>query len=878
MQVITTHLNADFDGLASLVAATKLYPGAQAVLPTSLNKNVQEYVSLYKDQLPFKTSKELALDEMKQLVITDTRQRQRLGSFAKYLDQLTEIHLYDHHPESADDLAAQYMVVGNVGATITLLWEKISTQGITISPFEATLFALGLYEDTGGFTFENTTERDVAALHQLWQVGVNLRVVNQFLKQPLNDQQRDLLDELLDATEYYELRGVRVGIATAANGDYVDGLGSLTQKLLEIEDVDLMLTAAAMGNKVYLVGRSRVEEINVSDLMAVFGGKGHRAAASAMVKDTTLAAVQEQLIKVLAEEVKPVTTAREMMTAPVRSISPETSIQEAQELMLRYGHSGFPVVSEGQLVGIISRRDLEKAMRHGLGHAPVKGYMSRKPVTVAPEMSLREVQHIMITKDMGRLPVVEGEEIIGIITRTDLLDSLEGSKMKIKQQGESPAFPSAGQDITTLFMERLPQKLQSLLYLIGQTADREQSKVYAVGGFVRDLLLGLETHDLDLAVEPLAIPFGEKLHQVLGGQIKKHEQFGTVTLTMRDDLQIDLVTARQEFYARPAAMPEVELGSLKNDLFRRDFTINTLAVSLNMPHYGQLIDFFHGLSDLESGLIRILYNLSFVEDPLRLLRAIRFEQRFAFQLEETTQALLENAVKTRVLENVSKERLYDELSLIFQEKKIAAMLNRIFELGLDVSIFPGVRYHELLKQRLFTVQEVLACVQRTWLDAKPIPAALYLASLMLDLRFQEARHLCRRLRLPRDTIRRVLNAITVVPQLQEELTTDEELKPSQLEHWLGGQPLETMLLLLVVSKHSLVWSRIYFYWEKIRPIQIEISGHDLEVLGLPPGPAYQEILTAVRAARVDGLVGNKEEELAFVQQQFQRDPPWGKEN
>ena len=876
MQVITTHLNADFDALASLVAATKLYPEAQAVLPNSLSRNVQEYVSLYKDLLPVKTVKELDLAEMRLLVLTDTRQRRRLGLLADYLGELTEIHLYDHHPASDDDLVGQYMVVDNVGATITLLWEKIVRQGLTVSPFEATLFALGIYEDTGCLTYENTTERDVTALQQLWQLGVNLRVINEFMNRPLNEEQRLLLDELLAAAESFELQGVRVSIATAASADYVYGLGFLTQMLLEIEDVDLMLTVVDMENKVYIIGRSRVEEIDAAAVLAPFGGKGHRAAASATVKAADAAAVREQLIKILSAEVKPVTTAREIMSAPVRSITPETTIQEAQELMFRYGHSGFPVITDGRLVGIISRRDLEKAMRHGLGHAPVKGYMSRKPITVAPELPLREVQQIMIKNDLGRVPVVENEQVIGIVTRTDVLASLEGSKTKIIE--EETAFPRAGQDITPLLTKRLSEKLQSLLYLIGQTADREQCKVHVVGGFVRDLLLGRNTHDLDLAVEPLAIPFAEQLQQLLGGQIRKHEQFGTAELILHDGQKIDMVTARQEFYARPAALPEVEQSSLKHDLFRRDFTINTLAISLNAPRYGQLIDFFNGLADLEQGLIRVLYNLSFVEDPLRLLRAVRFEQRFGFQLEETTRALVENAVKTRVLEKVSRERIYDELSLIFQEEKIADTLHRLFELDLAVSVFPGLHYHQLLQNRLFAVEEVLACVQRTWPDMEPLPEALYLAALMLDLHYQEARHLCRRLRLPREIIRRILAAVTVVPQLLEELMTEEELKPSQLDQWLGEQPVETLLLLLVESKDSLVWRRIAFYWEKIRSLQVEINGHDLEALGLPPGPVYQEILAAVRGAKVDGLVRSRAEELAFVQQYLQQVPAGGEEN
>ncbi|MCR3923008.1 MAG: CBS domain-containing protein, partial [Firmicutes bacterium] len=846
------------------------------VYPGSLNKNVQEYVALYKDLLPVKTLKEIELTSVTKLVVTDTRQRTRIGMFARQLDKLTQIHLYDHHPDSDNDLTAEWSLVENIGATTTLLLEKIFADNIAISPFEATLFAMGIYEDTGCLTFESTTFRDVDVLHRLWQVGVNLRVVNEFLNRPLNEEQRDILDELLAATEYHELRGVRVGVASTDNGDYVSGLGLLTHKLLELEDVDMMFTVVSMENKVYVVGRSRVEYIDVVKILRSFGGKGHRSAASALVRELEVEEVRDNLVISLYREIMPAKTAGEMMSAPARTIAPDTTIDEARELMLRYGHSGFPVAEGQALLGIISRRDLDKASHHGLGHAPVKGYMSRKPVTVPSEMPMREVQHMMIENDVGRLPVMVGETIIGIITRTDVLRNLEG--IKPLQQSKQKNLPAVGDDLTVLINERLPQKMQSLLFHIGQTADHEDVKVHAVGGFIRDLILEMPTHDLDLVVEPLAIPFAEQLQQMLGGQLITHEQFGTATLTLLDGSQIDLVTARHEFYAYPAAMPEVEQSSLKNDLFRRDFTINTLAVALNSPHFGQLIDFFAGLCDVQDGLIRVLYNLSFVEDPLRVLRAIRFEQRFAFQLEETTQSLLENAVQTRVLEKVSKERLYDEFSLIFHEEEIPKILDRIFTLGVSISLFPGVRYGAAVRKRLFAVQEMLLWVEQAWRDASPLPDALYLAALMLEMPFQEARHLCRRLRLPREVSRRLLAALTVVPHVLAQLVTNESPQPSQLDQWFRGQPVEALLLLQVASDNSRIWKSVTHYWEKIRLQKTEINGHDLEALGFAPGPTFQEILTAVRAAKLDGLVTNREEELAFARARMQHEPVLREEN
>lgn len=867
MLAITTHQNADFDALASMVAAGKLYPGAQLVLPGSLNSNVREFVSLYKDALHLRQQKETDLSGLNALVVTDTRQKNRIGVFEKYLDSLSEIHVYDHHPETDDDITADKLVYEEIGATTTLLLEEIFAREIPLTTVEATLFALGIYEDTGSLTFETTTFRDVNALCRLWKTGVNLKVVNEFLNQPLEPEQRRLLDDLLAATEYHELRGVRVALATAEADAYVPGLSLLTHKLMEMEDVDMFFTAVSMEGRLYIVGRSRLENPDLAQVLAPFGGKGHRRAASAIVKQATADEVRDSLVGTLYKEVYPVKTARDIMSSPVRTVPSDTTVEKARELMLRYGHSGFPVLENGTLLGIISRRDLEKASHHGLGHAPVKGYMNKKPITIPPDLPVRKIQRIMVDYNVGRLPVTDGDGIAGIVTRTDVLRNLEGAE-KIACYSGNRCLPAAGDDLTPLLTERLPRELQSLLLLVGQVADRENVRAYAVGGFIRDLLLDSPNQDLDLVVEPEAIPFAAKLNALLGGQLRTHEQFGTATIFLRDGGQIDLVTSRQEFYAHPAALPEVEQSNLRNDLFRRDFTINTLACSLNAPHFGRLFDFFQGIQDLADGVIRVLYNLSLVEDPLRVLRAVRFEQRFGFRIEETTLSLIENAVQTRVLDKVTKERLHDELILALKEERAPEILLRYFSLGIAAQLFPGIRLTEKLKKRLPAARDMLSWADRNWPDAHPNPAALYLTVVMQDIPFQEARHLCRNLRLQREERDRVMQALEALPELKKQLLAEKNQRPSEINRLFAGQPVETLLALQADSDESRVWAGASLYWEKLRNTETEMGGYDLLALGYPAGPRFNEVLCAVRDARLDGEVKTKEEELALAKKLF----------
>ena len=348
------------------------------------------------------------------------------------------------------------------------------------------------------------------------------------------------------------------------------------------------------------------------EVLEPLGVKGHAAAVTLTKKDVTPPEMLDRVKALLEARLPKGLVARDLMSAPVKTISEDTTVAEAHRLLLRYGHTGMPVIDGNQVVvGIVSRRDIEKAMRHELGHAPVRGYMSRNVISANPEMSIEDVTRLIIQNDIGRVPVLEKGQLVGIITRTDVLRRIHGESAP---RWHKPLF-SAGDyriapfrdNLTDLINDRLPKRIQGLLLLLGQKAAKEGFKVYAVGGFVRDLVLGLSNYDLDLAVEENAVEFANLLPPLLGGKLNVHPEFGTATLTLSDGFQIDFATARMEFYQFPAASPEVEQATIKHDLYRRDFTINTLAFSLNSGSFGKFLDFFGGYDDLQAGLIRVLY-------------------------------------------------------------------------------------------------------------------------------------------------------------------------------------------------------------------------------------------------------------------------------
>ncbi|CAN0406742.1 unnamed protein product, partial [Phaeothamnion confervicola] len=296
---------------------------------------------------------------------------------------------------------------------------------------------------------------------------------------------------------------------------------------------------------------------------------------------------------------------------------------------------------------------------------------------LTPGQKLSQIQRILVERDIGRLPVIEGERLLGIVSRTDVLRSLYDTPQ--------PHATAPGATLADALL-RLPERWLALLRRCGELAEREGLEAYAVGGFVRDLILGRAAGqegyqpDLDIVVEGDGLAFARTLAGEMQAALTQHLQFQTSTLTLPDGLSLDVATARQEEYCRPAALPVVVGSTLKEDLFRRDFSINSMALRLTREHFGELIDFFGGRADLESSLVRVLHNHSFIDDPTRMFRAVRFEQRLHFHLEQNTERLLRQAVLQDRFENISSSRIREELLQCLREPSPLDMLRRLNKL------------------------------------------------------------------------------------------------------------------------------------------------------------------------------------------------------
>lgn len=872
MHLVLTHEQADFDAVAASLGVHLLDREAIPVLPRRLNRNVRAFLTLYGEELPFRTYGDLNRGSIERITLVDT---QNLPS-VKGADQHTQVHVVDHHspgPEMKSDWTSH---VDEVGAVTTLLVSDLREAGVELDLVQATMLLLGIYEDTGSLTYSGTTARDLAAAAWLLESGASLATATDFLNHPLSTEQRDLYERLLDEAEPHDFQGLSVVLACAKVEDGVDEISPLAHKLRDVFDPAGLFLMVEMNGNVQIVARSTSDSVDVSRVAEYFGGGGHQRAAAALVRDRTVDDVREELLDFLPSMIEPPATVGKLMSRGPQLLEPDTRIGDAAERMQRTGHEGYPVVEDDEVLGLLTRRAVDRAMTHDLGDRPVSSVMDAGDVSVEPGDSVEHLQQVMIRNDWGQVPVRDPESgaIIGIVTRTDLLRTL----------GEGQPLPGEV-NLADELEAALPPLRLKLLGRIAEAAEKRGVALYIVGGFVRDLLLGTPSVDFDLVTEGDAIQLAHTLAEKYGGTVSSHRRFGTakwqLDLTSVDLLgaldaeeealrklpsTVDFVTARSEFYAHPTALPTVERGSIKLDLHRRDFTINTLALRLDGPYYGQLLDHWGGGEDLDQGIVRVLHSLSFVDDPTRMLRAVRLEQRLDFEIDSRTMELLLDA--RGLLDRVSGDRIRSELELIFLEPALFSIMTRLEKLGLLQAIHPALTWDDWLETRWADAADI-DVPQRWELDREPSGDLLYYALWAFRLPSEEAEDVCERLRIPGAGREVILGANRVGSRL---VAAAAEAQPSEIVDILEGVPRRALVAAWLAlredepSRRGI--DRYLSEWATVKPYA---DGDTLRDMGLPPGPIYGQILDRLRDAWLDGEVTRQAEETALLEELVEKE-------
>lgn len=875
MEIITSHINADFDSLASMVAAKKLYPEAEIVFAGSQEKKLRDFIAAF-NPVGIKRIKDIDPAEIKRLIIVDAKTVDRIGPFAGIISgRAVDIHIYDHHPLTGEDIHGSLEVIEEVGATATIFSEILKTKKLHPSPMEATILCLGIYEETGSLLFPSTTERDLLAVAYLVKHGANLNIVSSFLRLELSREELDLLNELVQSSRELIIRGVRIKIAKASRESYLGDAAHFAHRIMDMEDIDALFVLLSMEGKMLMVARSRVPELNVAAVMEEFGGGGHPAAASATIKEASLEALEDRLTRIISENVKPDKVASDIMTSPVITTDWDSTIKEIETIMTKYGVNVLPITKNGKYFGLLSREIIEKALFHGFSKNKAIDFCTTDAATVSPDTAIREIEIMMIEQNQRFMPVIEKEKITGAITRTDLLRTLyeEFLRRSRLDKSETREKPSIGRNIAVLLKEKFPPVIYDLLKLAGETADQAGINAYLVGGSVRDLLRGEQNLDIDIVVEgdgiSFAKAFGEKLH----AKVRTHDRFGTAKI-ITDKLKLDVASARTEYYESPAALPTVETSSIKKDLYRRDFTINTLAVKLNMKDFGLLMDFFGGQRDLREKTLRVIHNLSFIEDPTRAFRAVRFSERFGFKLSRHTENLIKATVKMDLFNKLSGARLYEELMLACRETEPVKTLKKLSEFGLLKAIHPNLAFGSELEATLQSMFETCAwfdllflVVDSTLREESPDRGELYLMALLSGLKDAEINEALERLSAPHRVSELIVKGISQSKDVLKRLPMDN---PVDLYHLLSGISLEVLLFSMAAGRDKQKQKSISHYLIELRKIKPVLKGDDLKKMGVQPGPVYSILLEELLDEKLMGQVKDRKDEESFILEKLKK--------
>jgi tRNA nucleotidyltransferase (CCA-adding enzyme) len=687
------------------------------------------------------------------------------------------------------------------------------------------------------------------------------------VSQELSRLQVGLLESLLKNLKTTIINGISISIAYASADSYIADIAGLVHTVRDMEHTDVLILAVAMEKHVCLVARSRVTEVDVGRIMQYFHGGGHASAASATVHDQSLKQVLAKLEEVVRTAVPARTCAGDIMSSPVKTMPVGISIAEARELLTRYNCNAMPVMDGQRMLGVISRRTVEKSLHHDLGTTPVSDFMHTEFLRAAPDTPLTDIQTYMVEGNRRFVPVFVADRLVGAVTRTDLLRHVYGGR-----HDQPEALYDVGNlepvahsnSITGVINKRLTVSTVALLRDLGATGDELGLSVYAVGGFVRDLLLGVENLDMDVTVEGDGIFFAERFAAAHGCRVRSHPVFGTAVIIRPDGSKIDVASTRLEYYDSPGVLPTVERSSLRHDLYRRDFTINTLAFCINSSRFGLMTDYFGGRQDIQKRIVRVLHNLSFVEDPTRVFRAIRFEQRLGFAIAPHTESLLRSAVRMDIVAKVGGKRLLNELMQILKEKEPFGAIERMAGYGLLLSIHPNLKLVPATGRVIREAGQVLTWFRLLYLNDPCEQWQVYLLALCNGLRHEEFDDACRRLDIPGRIISRVFgrrhHAQGMLDALQRRIKRGPAIRNSEIYGWFHGLPLELLLYLAAAASQEDVKRFVSLYLTQLRHVQCQLGGDALKAMGLPPGPEFRSIMDRLLAARLDGTISSDDDE------------------
>ena len=785
---------ADLDSLSSAYAYLKLFKDSYLYKPSYLSRRAGEVFKDFKHL--FRITDEIP--ECIDLLLADVSSLDRLPEDIRKAN-IRKIYIYDHHKPDIKDYEGR---IEEVGSATTLLVEELIKSGAELTPDEATLIALGIYEDTGNFTYAGTTSRDLKACAWLLEKGADINTIRRYLTEAYTKEHIDIVSRILSSIETVYVGKRKIVMATARVEEYKPNLNSLLYEIKELKEADAFFVIIEAGNKTYVFGRSKDRDIDTGKILSVFGGGGHREAGSVKLENVSAERIKNYIVDYIKGEVVPDIRIRDIMTSPPFVVSEFLPVKDALGELIERGFASAPVVDkEGNPVGIVSKKSLLKIAKV-FPESPLREFMNSDFKSLSPDDPIWEAEDIVLKYGQKLIPVVDKGNLVGVVTRFDILQHLRRDTLEFKAFKKSVS---------------IPEKIKDVAREIGNIANRYGYKAYLVGGVVRDILLGRDIWDIDVVVEGNAIEVAENFAESKGVKSHSFKEFGTAHLKV-DSIKIEFATARKETYLRPGSYPKVEWSSLKNDLVRRDFTINAMAISINEKDFGTLIDFFGGLRDLKDRIIRILHPISFIEDPVRILRALRFAGRFDFKLSRSTERLLIQAVNMGLLEEAPYGRIMNELRLTLREKNIISIFRLYKKYHIFEHIIKGFKWDHRVEEEIFELRKIIDWFSLEFPEEKFEFSWLYLWSILLKISYSEAEEIIKSISAP-SWFRKGFNILYREGELMKERL--RKAKSSYEVYSILKYMHPSLLLMLMTDKT--ISDRIRLYLEKLRFIKISDS-------------------------------------------------------
>jgi tRNA nucleotidyltransferase (CCA-adding enzyme) len=436
MKIILGHSNLDLDSIGSMVLAKYLYPDHSPVASRFIHPVAKNLYNLYSYHLNFIPSQDLSADTIEHVVVVDTRSKKRVQEyFDKIGDYHGEIEVYDHHPSDGFDIPGAKIYENDYGANTAFFANELSNRNISVGSDDATIALAGIYADTGNFTHDNVKKGDFAAANYLMENNASVSMVRKLLGSLKEDHQVTLFHQMLNEIIYQDFNGNLVALGFVGLEKQVPGLAAVVEKVFDIENVDAIFVVFAFRKEkdVLIIARSQKDKIEVNRLLHKFGGSGHAQASSALIKDRSGGELFREFVNHINTELTPAMTAENIMTKNVSTLNPDWSLLEASKYLEEINHTGSPVVDKaGKVIGFMSLRNIMVGRKNSDMKAPVKAYMTKKVITATRDTTIRKIENLFFKNNIGHLPIMENDTLVGLVTRADYLNHVDTKRSKNK--------------------------------------------------------------------------------------------------------------------------------------------------------------------------------------------------------------------------------------------------------------------------------------------------------------------------------------------------------------------------------------------------------------------------------------------------------------